>query len=677
VRHGAGYTEYEHSSHALEQRVRVFVAPDAPVKLVQVRLANLAARPRRVTATYYAEWVLGVHRDAAQQYVIPEFDGETQALLARNPYDAEFGERVAFLGADRPAHGWTADRTEFLGRLGSLARPAALERIGLARRAEAGSDPCAALQVHLDLPAGGAEEVTFVLGQGATRAETLALAARFHHPGAAAEAWQAVGALWDDVLSAVTVETPDPAMNLLLNRWLPYQALACRIWGRTAFYQSSGAYGFRDQLQDVLALLWARPKIARAQLLRAAAHQFEAGDVLHWWHPPSGRGVRTRISDDLLWLPYVTARYVVATGDTGVLDERVPFLRGDPLRVGEEERYGHYPSTEDGATLLEHCRRALQRGVTAGPHGLPLMGAGDWNDGMNRVGAEGRGESVWLGWFAYRALHDFAALCDRVGLADEAEAQRARAAHLHRALEEQGWDGGWYRRAYYDDGTPLGSAQNRECRIDSIAQSWAVLSGAPRTPRTQQAVQAVLDNLVRWDDGLILLLTPPFDRTPRDPGYIKGYLPGVRENGGQYTHAATWVAWAMADLGDGDTAARLFGLLGPIRHADTPQKALRYVVEPYVVAADVYGAPPHTGRGGWTWYTGSSGWLYRVGIEAILGLRLEGGELRVEPRLPRDWPGFTATVSLEDRVYRVRVARDAEGHKVTVEEGRQEEKARV
>ena len=674
ARHGAGYTDYEHRSHALEQRVRVYVAPDAPVKLVQLRLANLADRPRRITATYYAEWVLGVSRDTAQQYVVPEFDEETQALLAQNPYNAEFGERVAFLAADCPAHGWTADRTEFLGRLGSLARPAALERIGLARRAEAGADPCAALQVHVDLPAGGVEEVTFVLGQGATRAEAVALAARFRRPGSADAAWQAVGALWDDLLGAVTVETPDPAMNLLLNRWLPYQTLACRIWGRTAFYQSSGAYGFRDQLQDVLALLWARPKIARTQLLRAAAHQFEAGDVLHWWHPPSGRGVRTRISDDLLWLPYVTARYIAATGDAGVLEERVPFLRGDPLRVGEEERYGHYASTEEAATLLEHCRRALQRGVTAGPHGLPLMGTGDWNDGMNRVGAEGRGESIWLGWFAYSVLQDFAGLCSRAGLEEEAAAHRARAAELHHALETHGWDGAWYRRAYYDDGTPLGSAQNRECRIDSIAQSWAVLSGAPRTARTEQAVQAVLDQLVRWDDGLILLFTPPFDRTPRDPGYIKGYLPGVRENGGQYTHAATWVAWAAAGLGDGDTAVRLFDLLDPIRHTDTPEKARRYVVEPYVVAADIYGAPPHTGRGGWTWYTGSGGWLYRVGIEAILGLRLEGGELRVEPCLPRAWPGFTATVRIGGRVYTVRVARGPAGPQVTVEEGAQAEK---
>jgi len=655
IRHGAGYTTFEHHSHGLKQRLCLFAVPKAPVKVIQLRLENVWDRVRRVTATFYAEWVLGISRDVAQQYVVSEYDAESGALLARSAYSEDFGERVAFLAANKEPHGLTADRAEFLGRHGSLRRPAALERIGLSGTVRTGLDSCAALQVHVDLQPGEAQEVVFLLGQGVDRKEALELVGRYRDPDEVARAWDGVRVLWDDLLGTVAVETPDPAMNVLLNRWLLYQALSCRIWARSAFYQSSGAFGFRDQLQDVMALVHAAPQLAREHILRAARHQFEAGDVLHWWHPPSGVGVRTRITDDLLWLPFVTAHYVEVTGDETILDEEIPFRVGDPLESGEHERYDHYEITEDGYALYEHGRRALKRGTTSGPHGLPLMGTGDWNDGMNRVGIGGQGESVWLGWFLYTALTRFASLSGRMDDEEQTDAYRERAEELRRALEEHAWDGAWYLRAFYDDATPLGSAESDECRIDSIAQSWAVLSEAASKDRAQQTMESVVDQLVRRDDRLMLLFAPPFDRTRRDPGYIKGYPPGVRENGGQYTHAALWAVWALTEMGQGDLAGELFRLLNPVYHADTADRVARYRVEPYVVAADVYSVEPHVGRGGWTWYTGSGGWMYRLGVEAILGLRRVGDTLRIDPCIPRGWPEYELSYRYGETWYRISV----------------------
>jgi cyclic beta-1,2-glucan synthetase len=655
VRHGAGYTRFEHQSHGLWQELQIFVAPDAPVKLIRLRLENLTTRPRRLTATYYAEWVLGVERENTQFAIVPEYEDTVHALLAHNHYSFDFPEQVSFLAANKEPHGLTADRGEFLGRFGSMRRPVGLMRVGLSNQVHAGLDPCAALQLHIDLAPGMSEEITFILGQGASREEAVALAQRFQDPTEVAATWEAVHEQWEQILGTVQVETPEPALNLLLNRWLLYQALACRIWGRSGLYQSSGAYGFRDQLQDVMALVHARPDLVRAQILRAARHQFEEGDVLHWWHPPFGRGVRTRITDDLLWLPYVTAYYVRATGDEAILQEQIPFLQGDPLRANEEERYGHFDTSSHTASLLEHCQRALQKGCTAGPHGIPLMGGGDWNDGMNRVGIHGRGESIWLGWFLATTLRAFADLCETIGETTFVAEYRQQAEQIRQALEYDGWDGAWYRRAYYDDGTPLGSAANQECRIDAIAQSWAVLSGLADQQRARQAMDSVMEHLVKPDDQLLLLFTPPLNKTTRDPGYIKGYLPGVRENGGQYTHAALWTVWAMAELGEGDRAEALFRLINPIYRADTPEKVERYKVEPYVVSADVYAVPPHTGRGGWTWYTGSSGWMYRLGLEALLGLQRMDDQLQINPCIPRDWPGFRLDYRYGNTCYTIHV----------------------
>ncbi len=653
IRHGAGYSTFESQSHGLNQNLRMFASPDAPLKIVKIRLQNLWQRPRRITVTYYTEWVLGTTRDTNQAHIMPEFDSDKNALLASNHFNSEFGERVAFLASNKKPHNITTDRTEFLGRMGSLRAPAALGRIGLESSVHAGVDPCAVIQLHVDLAPGGTEEVFFLIGEGKDRAESLSLIGQIQ-AGAQVEAiWQAVQGHWDDILSTITVETPDAGMNLILNRWMLYQTLACRLWGRSGLYQSSGAFGFRDQLQDVMALLHSRPDIARAQILEAARHQFEEGDVLHWWNPPAGRGVRTRFSDDLLWLPYVVAEYVSATGDESILSEGIPFLKGEVLEPGEMERYAQFETADKDFPLYEHCRRAIEKGNTSGAHGLPLMGGGDWNDGMNRVGLDGRGESIWLGWFLHATLKRFASLA--VFTKNDPAPYVEQADKLSQALEAQAWDGEWYLRAFYDDGSRLGSQKNSECQIDSIAQSWAVLSGAGDSARALQAMDSVNSKLVKRSERLILLFTPPFNKSARDPGYIKGYLPGVRENGGQYTHAAIWTAWAFANLGQGDRAMELFRMLNPVSHADTPEKVIRYKVEPYVIAADIYSVSPHIGRGGWTWYTGSSGWMYRLGIEAILGITRVGNALNINPCIPRDWHGFKAEYRFGTTHYRISV----------------------
>jgi cyclic beta-1,2-glucan synthetase len=655
IRHGQGYTSFAQTSHGLDQELLLVVPPADPVKLLRLQVRNLGDRPRRLSAAFYAEWVLGTQRDQASLQVVCTVDPESGALFAQSAWAGDFAGRVAFAAVNHRPRTVTADRGEFLGREGSPEAPAALARPALSGRAGELVDPCAALMAPLEIPPGETAEIVFLLGQADTPEEARRLAADYAAPARAQAALDEVRPLWDRILSTVQVRTPDPAMDLMLNRWLLYQVLACRMWGRSAFYQSGGACGFRDQLQDAMAIVYGAPEEARAQLLRAAARQFEEGDVQHWWHPPSGRGVRTRITDDLFFLPFVASHYVRVTGDAAILDESVPFLHAPVLREDQEEDYGLPAVSEERGTLYEHCVRALEHGLKLGPHGLPLMGTGDWNDGMNRVGAEGKGESVWNGWFMLATLRDFAALAEQRGDAARAARCRERAEALRAALEASAWDGGWYRRAYFDDGTPLGSAQNDECRIDSIAQSWAVISGAGDPERARRAMAAVEERLVREADRLILLFTPPFDCGVLEPGYIKGYVPGIRENGGQYTHAATWVVLATALLGRGQRAWELFDLLNPVRHAATPEDVEFYKVEPYVVAADVYGAPPHTGRGGWTWYTGSASWLYRVGLEAILGFHRRGSRLEIKPCIPPSWPGYQITYRHGSATYCVTV----------------------
>ncbi len=655
ITHGAGYTFFEHNSHGLRQRLTLFASPEDPVKIIHLKVENTLTHTRRITATQYVEWVLGTTHAASMDYIIPEYDASLECLLATNPYNAEFGARVAFLIASKAVHGLTADRIEFLGRAGTPAFPAALHRLGLETRITPGEDPCAVLQLHIDLLPGATEEIYFVLGQGNDKEHALELARKYHDPAYVGAAYERTRVFWNHLLGVVQVHTPEPATDLILNRWMLYQTLSCRIWGRTGFYQSSGAFGFRDQLQDVLALLPIDPAITRGQILNAAQHQFEEGDVMHWWHPPSGRGVRTRFSDDLLWLPYVTALYVEATGDTSLLDEKLPFLIAPPLAEGEDERYGEYPRTELSFSLMEHCLRAIEKGATTGPHGLPLIGTGDWNDGLNRVGENGQGESIWLAWFLCEVLKRFATICEQVGDIETAQQYQSRVKDYAAAVEHSAWDGAWYRRAFYDDGAPLGSIQDTECQIDAIAQSWAVLSGAGDSHRSRWAMQSVLDRLVHPQDRLALLFTPPFDKTPRDPGYIKGYLPGTRENGGQYTHAATWTAWAFTCLGDGKQAGVLFDLLNPVFQSDTEEKVSVYRVEPYVICADIYSESPYVRRGGWTWYSGSAGWMYRLGLEAILGFRKIGNTLTINPVIPPAWDGFEIRYQFGESGYLIQV----------------------
>lgn len=671
VRHGAGATVFEATQDGIASRLTMSMADGEAVKLSVLALTNLGERPRRVCVTAYVEWSLGVNREHTQHQVRTRFEPELRAMIASNRFDPYFADWVAICALSEPVTGYTGDRREFLGRNGTVEDPAALHQGPLAGTTGHGFDPCAAMQCVLELAPGETRELSMVLGAAATEGEARGIAARYLLPGAAAAAGTRSVALWAKRLSVVSVRTPEPSFDAMINRWTLYQALSCRMWARSAVYQSGGAYGFRDQLQDVLAFVYAEPGLAREHILRAAARQFLEGDVQHWWHPQSGRGVRTRFSDDLAWLPYVVDQYVRVTGDASVLDEYVPFLTMRPLQPQEHEVYDLPQVTDEHGSVYEHCLRALRKACTAGPHGLPLIGIGDWNDGMNRVGAGGRGESVWLAWFLVATLRGFSAHVDARGDAGVASDFRARADAYAAAVEAHGWDGEWYRRAYFDDGTPLGSAANAECRIDSIAQSWSVISGAAPPARQARALRALEEHLVRPEDRLLVLLTPPFDKSAQDPGYIKGYLPGVRENGAQYTHAALWAVLAAAMQGDGARAFEWFQMINPLLHARDAAEVDTYKVEPYVVAADVYTAPGHMGRGGWTWYTGSASWMYRVGLEAILGFTKRADTLRIEPRVPAAWPGFSIAYGFGAAVYAIEVREPGQvqqrGARITVD----------
>ena len=657
IRHGFGYSVFEHTENGIVSELWVYVAMDAPVKLSVLKLRNTSGRPRRLSVTGYCEWVLGDSRHRNLLHVQTEVDLKTGALLARNHYNTDYSGRIIFMDVNDAARTLTGDRKEFIGRNGNLSHPAALKRTRLSGKVGAGLDPCGAIQVVFDLADGQEHETSFRLGVGRNSTEVQELIRRFRRAGASRFALEAVWDYWNRTLGAVNVDTPDTSVNVMANGWLLYQTLSSRLWGRTGFYQSGGAYGFRDQLQDVMALVHAEPALTREHLLRAATHQFSEGDVQHWWHPPAGRGVRTHFSDDYLWLPFVTCRYVKCVADTGVLEESIPFLESRALKPEEEAFYDLPNKSEEAGTLYQHCVRAIEHALTFGEHGLPLMGCGDWNDGMNLVGIKGRGESVWLAFFLYDVLTQFAELARTRNDTTFAERCITQAKQLQHNIEQHAWDGSWYRRAWFDNGEMLGSHTSPECKIDSLPQSWSVISGAGDAQRSLQAMNAVDKHLVHRDTGLIQLFEPPFDKSALNPGYIKGYIPGVRENGGQYTHGGIWTAMAFALMGDHERAWELFALLNPVNHASTPEQIATYKVEPYVIAADIYSVAPHTGRGGWTWYTGSAGWMYRLLIETLLGVNLEGDRLRLTPCMPTSWNTYKIHYRYRQTVYHITITR--------------------
>ncbi len=655
TRHGKGWTAYSHSCDGLEVELLQCVPVADSVKLSRLRIHNRSGRVRKLSVTAYLQWALGANGTVPGPHVITSRDARTGALLAVNRWRPEFAERVAFADLGAEVTSFTCDRQEFLGIFGSSTQPLALRSsTPLGGWCGAGRDPCAAMQSTLEIAADESAELRFLLGDAASESDATELIQRaraFDIDTVLAD----IHALWDGVTATVQIDTPDPAMNVLLNHWLLYQVLSCRMWARTAYYQSSGAFGFRDQLQDVMALCIARPDLARDHLLLAASRQFVEGDVQHWWLPPAGQGIRTRMTDDRLWLPYSALHYVEVSGDAGVLDVVVPFLDGPPLEDGQHDAFFAPSVSDTRANLYEHCARALDVSMALGPHHLPLMGTGDWNDGMNRVGEQGRGESVWLGWFLLDVITRFAPVAESRGDSDRAARWRDVAASVKSALEGPGWDGAWYRRAYYDDGTPLGSGHQSECRIDGIAQSWAVMSGAADPERARQAMAATDVHLVDRRHRLMRLLTPPFEHGARNPGYIKAYPPGVRENGGQYTHGCIWSIFAWAKLEEGAKAWELFDFFNPVSHSSTRRAADHFKVEPYVSCADVYSVDPHAGRGGWTWYSGSAAWLYRAGMEALLGFHLRGHKVLMQPCIPATWTGFSLTCRYHGSLYRIRV----------------------
>ena len=655
VRHGAGYTVFDHDHKGLNSSLRLGVAQTDPVKISILTLRNDGTTRRKLTLTWYLEWVLGVTREKTQYQVRTEFDEETQSMFARNYFDADFAENVAFASISERVAYYTADRREFLGRNGTISSPAALERAGLSGAIGATIDPCCALQVSVTLGPGETRDIVMLLGAAESEDAVRKIIGRHRASTAAIQAVDSNNTAWEKRLTTIRVRTPEPTFDLMVNKWALYQALSCRMWARSALYQSSGAFGFRDQLQDVMAFVYTDPGLAREHIVRAASRQFVEGDVQHWWHPQTGRGVRTRFSDDLVWLPYVIDHYVTITSDREVFDAEIPYLTMRELNPDEHEIYDLPKVSTETGSIYDHCVRALKRACTKGVHGLPLIGSGDWNDGMNRVGIEGKGESVWLAWFLIATLRKFATHAEMRGDTAMRDEVLAKAADYADAVERSAWDGEWYRRAYFDDGSPLGSRTSDECKIDSIAQSWSVISGAGKPDRTRIAMQSLNKYLVHDDARIIILLTPPFDKTPHDPGYIQGYLPGVRENGAQYTHAALWAVLATALQGDGDRALELFQMLNPITHADSPNGVDVYKVEPYVVAADVYTAKGHLGRGGWTWYTGSASWMYRVALESILGFQKHGEMLFIEPCIPSSWKEFAIEYRVGASTYEITV----------------------
>ncbi len=661
IRHGFGYTSIEHDSHGLKQTLTQFVAKQEPVKINIIKLINKSEEEKNLSMTYYIRPVLGVTEEVTSQYITTRMHPNKKTILVENNYNSDYKNRMAFIDVTEKERTYTGDREEFMGTNGDITSPQGLKYKKFSNFLGGGHDPCVAVQINLNLQAGQEKEIIFLLGQSKDSNEINTIVEKYTDINNAKKALQEIKEFWQAILGDIKVKTPDLSMDIMLNGWLLYQTLSCRMWARTAFYQSGGAYGYRDQLQDVMGLVYVLPELTYSQILRHAAHQFIEGDVQHWWHPiaekgqGADKGIRTRFSDDLLWLPFVTAHYINVTGDYSILEDEIYYIEDEPLDEGEDERYNIPKISKEKSSIYEHCIRAIEKSLKFGENGLPLMGSGDWNDGMSTVGNKGKGESVWLGWFIYSILIEFIEICEYKKNNKKAEKYKTISSELKENIEKNAWDGAWYRRAYFDDGRPMGSAENLECKIDSISQSWSIISGAAKKERSKIAMEALENYLIKRDEGLIKLLTPPFDKGDLKPGYIKGYVPGVRENGGQYTHAATWVIIAFALLGEGKKAWEFFNLINPINHTRTLMECARYKVEPYVMAADVYTVAPHVGRGGWTWYTGASSWMYRAGIEYILGFKKRGNTLEIQPSIPEDWNEYIIEYMYKQTKYIIKI----------------------
>ncbi len=677
TRHGFGYSVFEHMEDGIYTEMTVFVDLESPVKFTMLKIRNQSGRSRKLSATGYVEWVLGTNRMKTAMHIHTEIDPDSGAVFAKNSYDPEFSNRVAFFDVDNLKKTYTADRAEFLGRNGTMQNPDALVRTKLSGKIGLALDPCAAIQVSFELEEGEEQEITFRLGAGRDSTEASLIARKFRGNVIAKDSLEKVKNYWKHSLESLKVETPDPALNIITNGWLSYQTLSSRLWGRSGYYQSGGAFGFRDQLQDVLSLLYLSPQFAREQILRCASRQYKEGDVQHWWHPPTGRGVRTRCSDDYLWLAYASSVYLAHTGEIGILDEQIPYLEGRLLNPGEESYYDLPRTSDKSADLYDHCVQAIKHGVNYGEHGLPLIGGGDWNDGYDKIGKDGKGESVWLGFFLYDILIRFEEIARRRNDQEFEKECKSKAQQLKESIDSNAWDGGWYKRAWFDNGTVLGSSVNEECQIDSLPQSWSVLSGAGSEEHIYKAMDAAYKKLVEPEPGVIKLLDPAFDKSDLDPGYIKGYVPGVRENGGQYTHAAIWMILAFAKLGNTKRVEELLRMINPVNRSKTPEEIAKYKVEPYVLAADVYSKTPHAGRGGWTWYTGAAGWMYRLIVESFLGMQKKSEQLTFSPCIPKEWDAFKIHYVYKTSTYNIAVTQQNNLKEmiVTVDEVEQKDKA--
>ncbi len=653
VRHGFGYSRFLHVEDQLEQDLTVFTPRNESVKLWKLKLTNSSDRVKYLTLTYYVEWVLGTNKEHTSPYIVTAYNNEHEYLSAKNIYAMNFNDLQAYVFSSETIKGYTGDRQEFIGARGTVREPRGVDS-KLSNRTGTCYDPCGTIQVSIAIPPKEDRSVVFGLGLSDNKQDIIRLRNKYRDIASYEEELANVKTYWEKTLGVIKVKTKDRAIDIMVNGWLLYQTISCRINARAAFYQCGGAYGYRDQLQDTLSLVFTNPDALRRQILIACSRQFEEGDVQHWWHPPMGVGVRTRISDDLLWLPYAVAAYIRSTGDRSILKEEVTYIKGPLLNQDQHDIMFTPQTSEVMDSVYEHSKKTIQ--ITRfGKHGLPLMGGGDWNDGMNEVGKEGIGESVWLAWFLYYVIGDFIPICKLVGDTQYAEELEGKREKLIQSIEENCWDGDWYLRAFYDNGAKLGSKECDECKIDSISQSWSVISKGAKSERATTAMQSAWRYLVKEEDSMSLLLSPPFDKTVNNPGYIKNYIPGIRENGGQYTHAAVWLAIATSMMGDYHMAYTLFTMLNPIHITMNKRNALRYEKEPYVMIADISLSPPYTGRGGWSWYTGSAGWMYQGLVHWFLGIRKEEDYLIIDPATPESFGEYTVCYRYGNSVYEIKI----------------------